>query len=236
MKTLIRATRVGSLRLTLIAFAVLALPLTAQSLNEVFARMDRTAPQFKAVTGDLKRDVHTAVVNDDAIDSGTIRLKRDNPHQVKMLIDFTAPDPKTVSFDGANVSIYYPKIKTVQVYDVGQHRDLIDQFLLLGFGATGSELRSTYDVTLVGNETIAGQATSHVQLVPKSKEALQRLKEAELWISDATGLPAQQKFVTSSTGDFTLVTYSNLKLNPSLADNSLKLNLPKGVQIEHPQR
>jgi outer membrane lipoprotein-sorting protein len=216
---------------------VLSLPMVlgAQSLNDVYLRLDRAAPGFKSMSADIQRVVHTAVINDDSTESGTIRLKRQKPHDTRMLIEFTAPDPKSVALADSTVSVYYPKIKTVQIYEVGDKRNLIDQFLLLGFGATSAELQEVYDVAWVGSENIAGQSASHIQLTPKSKEALMRLKKADLWISDANGLPARQKFLTSSSGDYMVVTYSNLKHNPVLADNDLKLKYPKGVQIQHPQ-
>jgi outer membrane lipoprotein-sorting protein len=224
----------GVLRFLTIVCA-LAIPLSAQSLDDIFARMDKTAAQFKAVTADIKRVVHTAVINDDIIETGTIKVKRDKPHETRMLIELTKPDPKIMWFGGTEASVYYPKIKTVQVYDIGAKRSLVDQFLLLGFGATSAELKETYNITWLGTETIDGQQTGHIQLVPKSPDLLRQLKKAELWISTATGLPVQEKIVTSASGDYMLVTYSNTKLNPSLSDSSLKANYPKGVQIEHPR-
>ncbi len=214
--------------------------LPAQSLDAVFARLDKSAVQFRAVSAEIKRNVHTAIVNDDSVETGTIKVKRDKaerdkPPMTRMLIEFNGVDPKSVSFDGDAVSVLYPKIKTVQVYKVGDKRGLIDQFLLLGFGISSTELKASYEVTWVGTETVSGKSTSHIQLIPKSKDVLMRLKKAELWISDATGLPEQQRFVTSASGDFMLVTYSNAKLNPLIVDGSLKLTLPKGVKVEHPQ-
>ena len=88
---------------------------------------------------------------------------------------------------------------------------------------------------MLGQETIGSESTWHLQLIPKDKDALKNLKSAELWIAESTGLPMQQKFLTSSTGDFTLVTYSNMQLNKPLSDNALKLNPPKGVTVEHPK-
>ena len=121
----------------------LTVPLAAQTMDDIFARMDKTAGQFKSVASDIKRDVHVAVINEDTIETGTIKVKRDKPQQTRMLIEFTKPDPKTVWFDGSSASVYYPKIKTVQVYDVGSKRGLVDQFLLLGFGATSAEFEPT---------------------------------------------------------------------------------------------
>jgi outer membrane lipoprotein-sorting protein len=210
-------------------------PLAAQSLNDVYTRMDKTAQQFKSIAADIRRDIHTAVINDDTIESGTIKVKREKARETRMLIDFTGADAKTISLDGSMVSIYYSKIKTVQIYDVGAKRSLVDQFLLLGFGASSTELAEAYEVSWAGAEKIGGQQTGHIELIPKSKDVLQRLKKAELWISESSGLPAQQRFVTSASGDFTLVTYTNMKFNPSLPDNSLKLSYPKGVQVQHPQ-
>jgi outer membrane lipoprotein-sorting protein len=234
MKTGITAAFLA-LATVLFATALFDTPLAAQSLDEVFARMDKTAQQFRSVAADIKRTVHTAVINDDSVETGTIRVKREKSHDTRMLIDFTTPDAKAVAFDGATVSVYYPKINTVQVYDIGGKRTLVDKFLLLGFGGSSMELKNEYEVSWVGAEKIDGQQTSHIQLLPRSKEVLQRLKKAELWIADGSGLPAQQRFVTSAAGDFMLVGYTNVKFNPPLSDNSLKLNLPKGVQIQHPQ-
>jgi outer membrane lipoprotein-sorting protein len=197
--------------------------------------MDRTAQQFHSVEADISRTTHTAVVNDNSVETGTIKVKREKSHDTRMLIDLTKPDSKSVAVDTTTVQVYYPKIKTAQVYDITGKKSLIDRFLLLGFGGTSTELKAEYDVSWVGAETANGQPSGHIQLIPKSPDVLARLKKAELWIADGTGLPVRQRFVTSSAGDFMLVDYSNVKFNPNLSDNSLKLTLPKGVQIQHPQ-
>ena len=113
-------------------------------------------------------------------------------------------------------------------------RDLMDQFFLAGFGTTSHELQEAYTVRLAGLETIAGQKTTHLELIPKSKEVLQHLKRFELWIADENGLPVQQRFVPA--GQSVLVTYTNLKVNAGLPDSALKLQLPKGVKREFPQK
>jgi len=217
-------------------FIVLAaLPLAAQSLDEAYARIDQAAAQFKSVTADIKRNVHTAVINDDERDQGNIKVLREKRRDTKMLIQFTGADAKAVAIDGSQISLYTPKEKLVQVYDIGAKKDVVDQFLLLGFGASSKELKDNYNITLAGMEAINGENTWHLVLIPKSAEALKNLKKAELWISQQTGLPIQQKFTTSSGGDYHLVTYSNMKQNVPLSDNVMKLNLPHGVKTEHPK-
>jgi outer membrane lipoprotein-sorting protein len=151
-----------------------------------------------------------------------------------MLIDFSDPDPRTVSFAERRVEIFYPKIKTVQVYDLGKYRNLIDQFLLLGFGSSGSELKKNYDMKVSGEEKAGGETTTRLELVPKSASAREHLTKVELWISSA-GYPLRQKFHRPS-GDYALATYSDLKINTNLSDDTLKLKLPSGVKRQYPQK
>ena len=206
----------------------------ADNLSAVFAKIDQAAAKFKSLTADIRRVTHTDVINEDTVDSGTIRLKRTRPREMRMLIDLVEPDPKSVLVQGKKAEVYYPRIKTVQEWDLGKNRDLLDQFFLAGFGTTSHELQEAYTVRLAGVETIAGQKTTHLELIPKSKEVLQHLKRFELWIADENGLPVQQRFVPA--GQSVLVTYTNLKVNADLPDSALKLQLPKGVKREFPQK
>jgi outer membrane lipoprotein-sorting protein len=198
-------------------------------------RMDRSAAAFRSMSADIRRGSHTAVINEDTVDSGTMLLKRAKPRDMRMLVTLTHPDPKSVALQGKKLEIYYPKIKTVQEFDVGKNRNLLDQFFLVGFGTPRRELESAYTIKATGSETVAGQKTTRLELVPKSKEVLDHLKKFEMWISDEDGHPVQQKFYMAA-GDYMLVTYTNYKANPDLPDSALKLQLPKGVKREYPQK
>jgi outer membrane lipoprotein-sorting protein len=203
----------------------------AQGLPDVFARMDKSAKGFVGMAADIRQTTHTEIVNDDSTQSGTIKLKRVKPTETNFLVDFTKPDAKTVAIAGGEVSIYLPKAKSVQIYDLRAKRAALEQGMLLGFGAASTEIKAAYEVSFVGQETVAGQSAGHIKLIPKSKEVLQSLKSAELWIGEQ-GIPVQQKFVTSGTGDYSLMQYTNVRINPSISDKDLKLTLPKGVQVQ----
>jgi hypothetical protein len=216
---------------------VITITLAAQPpdpLADAFVRMDKTAQQFKAVTADITRDVYTVVIDDHEKDTGMIKAKRDKSQDTRMLIEFTGADARKISVEGATIRVYTPKIKTVQLYDI--RKGLVDQFLLLGFGVSSADLKEHYEVTSLGTEKLVSENTLHLQLIPKSKDVLKNLKRAELWISDTSGLPVQEKLFTSTGGDYELVVYSNVKLNPSsLSDGDLKLKYPRGVTEEHPR-
>jgi outer membrane lipoprotein-sorting protein len=224
------------------ATAILGIALSAPAWSKpaadmaaVLERIDRAGAAFKGLSAHLRRVSHTAVMpDDDNVDSGTILLKRSHTKDLKMLINFTEPDAKAVEFQDHTVQIYYPKMKTVDIFDVGKSKDLLEQFFLLGFGTSRTDLEAHYNLRLVGLDTLGGQKTEVLELIPKSKEVLQYLTKLEMWVAE-NGYPVQQKFYLKG-GDYQLATYSDMRINPDLPDSALKLKLPKGVKPEYPQR
>jgi outer membrane lipoprotein-sorting protein len=216
-------------------FALLLADHAAVSRDAVLARMDEAAMEFRSMTGKIRKVTHTAIINDDSVETGVIHLKRQGRRDIRLLVNIGEPDPKSYALQGRKAEIYYPKIQTVQEYDLGKQGQLLDQFLLLGFGAPTRELRDAYEFRLGGEETVAGQKTARIELIPKSQKTRQHLTKAELWISLDTGHTVQQKFHEPS-GDYRLATYTEVKWNPDLADSALRLQLPKNVKREYPQR
>ena len=203
------------------------------ALEDTYARMDRAANGFTGLKSDFRRLDHTAVINEDDIESGVFLLKRAKAHEERFRLDINQPEPRQYSFDGRKLDIYYPRAGTADEYEVGKYKDLAEQFLLLGFGTTSKELVAAYTITFGGPETVANEKTSRLELIPKSKDMLAHLTKVELWISDTLGVPVQQKLYTPG-GNYHLFTYSNIMLNPNLGDSAVTLNLPKGVKVEHP--
>jgi len=203
------------------------------TIDDVLSRLDSAAPEFTGMTANLSRVTYTKVLDEQTTESGTIALKK-QPSGIQVLITLDKPDQKIVSFRGRKAEIYYPKLKTVEEWDLGKHSGLIDQFLLVGFG-TGKALKSAYNLKYVGDETIAGQKTHKLELTPQAADVKDKLRRVDLWVSENGAYPVQQRFIQPS-GDYYLVTYSAVKLNPALTDEALKLQLPKGVKRTHPQK
>jgi outer membrane lipoprotein-sorting protein len=216
-------------------FVLIGLPLAAGNLESVLARMDQAAPSFRGMTAGLRKVAFTAVVNDTNEEFGTIALLRPKPKDLRMLVQFTKPDARSVAFAGRKLQIFYPKINTVQEYDLGKQASLVDQFLLLGFGTTGSDLKLGYSIQFLGEETLNSQKTFHLELTPKSSDVLKHVRKIEIWIADSNAQPLQQK-VWQNSRDYTLINYSDVKLLPGLKDDAVQLKLPAGVKKEYPQK
>jgi outer membrane lipoprotein-sorting protein len=203
-------------------------------LAGTLARMDEAAARFKSLSANIRKVSHTAVINEDTVDTGTIYVKRPKPNDLRMRIDIQPPNPKQAEFSGHVVQIYYPKSNSVEEYDLGKERGMIDQFLLLGFGSRTRDLQDAYTIRLGGDEPVNGEKTVRIELTPKSPDVLAHLKEVELWIG-AKGVAIQQKFYEPG-GDYSLATYTNMKTDANLPDSAVKLNLPRDVHRQRPQK
>ena len=206
----------------------------ADQLEDTLDRLDKAASSFKTMTANLKQTAHTAVINEDNVESGTIRIKRPKPGDTRMLVEFTEPDVKSVLLQGSTLSIYLPKIKTVQEYEVGKNRSMIEQFLLLGFGTSRKELAAANEIQFGGEETRGGKPAVRLDLTPKGEDVRKHVSKIELWISPETGYPLGHK-IYQPGGDYQLFEFSNLQINVNLPDSAFKLNLPKDVKKERPQ-
>ncbi len=208
-------------------------PVPAATLEQVLAIMDKAGPEFRDLSASLNRADYTPILKETEVSPALVWMKRAGPRDLRLLVEFKEPNPRTIAFEKNTAELYYPKMQSVDVYNLGKSRSLVDQFLVLGFGSTGVELKRSYSIRLIGDQQISGETTTRIELVPRSAAVLEHMQKAELWIA-AAGYPLQQKIYTSST-EYTF-TYSNVKLNTNFPDTALKLQLPKGVKRVYPQK
>ena len=214
---------------TVVLYFVAMDPCWAQSTSEIFARLDRAAQSFTGATATIRVTTHTGIINEDEVQLGTVTVKRHSPEGLYFLIKFTGEDAQAIAFRGRTVEIFYPKLNTVREYDIGKYKDLAQKLIFLGFGMPGRELAANYDISNLGNEKIQGQDSTHLRLTPKAAEILKQLSRVDLWISPENDCPLQQKFDLPG-GDYRLVTYSDVKVNPHLPPSAL--DLPKDAKRE----
>jgi len=195
------------------------------TIESTLKQLDSQAKSFRSLTANIERTKVTVVVNDKSTESGTIAVRHDD----KMRIEFTQPDPRTILRSGNELYLYNPKIKRVEQYDLGKRRSLVDQFLLLGFGTSGSEMQKGYLVTLLGEEEMDKRQVLKLELTPKSEEVRNQVSKIHIWIDESTWLPAQQQFFETGSGDYLLIRYTNVVRNVRLTDTDFKPHWPKGV-------
>jgi outer membrane lipoprotein-sorting protein len=135
---------------------------------------------------------------------------------------------------GHTAQQYNPKTNIDSIYDVDKkYGAAVNEFMLLGFGASPKDLQQVYSIALAATETVEGQKTTKLELTPKKPDTTIHLTKADLWISDQTGIAIQQQLHFAG-GDYDLATYSNMKINPNIPESAVKLNMPANVKTEYP--
>ncbi len=200
------------------------------SLDSILKQLDDEAKGFHSLAADVERTKVTVVVNDRSTEIGTILVRGD-----KMLLDMKTPDPRTILRTGDTLYVYTPGLKRVEEYNLGKNKSAVDQFLLLGFGTAGAELRKGYLITVMPEVTIGDHKTVEIELTPKSDAVRNQISKIQIWLDESTWLPVQQQFFETGSGDYSIVKYSKIVRNAPVPESDFKPHWPKGTEKIKPQ-
>lgn len=200
-------------------------PLT--DLKEILSRTDEAAKHLKTVSADLQYTKVTVLVNDRSTQYGKFYFHKTKNSEI--LLDFERPDPKVILFKKNKAEIFLPKTNQIQEYNLERHSELVQQFLLLGFGTDADNLRKAYEIKYLGEEQIGEDNTAVLELVPRRENVAAQLQKVRLWISQESWLPVQQRFFEPG-GDYLETVYSAVKVNRSLPSSTFRIPNAKGAK------
>jgi len=194
----------------------------ADSLEDVLTRMDTAAKAFKSYSANVKIEEYEKILDEKIPSDGSMRMQR-GKNGVAGIVDFSGGlKPFIVHLDGTKFQKYFPKANETQEGNLRKLVASFDQMMLLGFSTTREEMLRDYVVKLGGKDRVGSVDTTRIVLTPKSAETLKTIKTIDLWIPDGQGYPIQEK-EAQPNGDYKLVTYSNLKVNPDLPPSAFEL-------------
>ncbi len=90
-----------------------------------------------------------------------------------------------------------------------------ESYLMLGFGASGTDLQQKWDIKYLGAESVAGVSTAKLELVAKDPEVRKLITKVTLWIDTNRAVSLKQRF-DEGPSTYRICTYSNFKMNQSL--------------------
>jgi outer membrane lipoprotein-sorting protein len=204
---------------------------TAWNTESILKQLDNEEKGFRGLTASIERIKVTAVVNDRSVETGTMTLRRDN----KMLIELNPPDSRTLLRNDDRLFIYHPRLKRVDEYDLGKYKEQLDQYMLLGFGSSGGDLKKNYLVTFQGEQALDQKKVLLLELTPKEERVRNNISKIHLWIDPSNWLAIQQKFFETGSGDYFTIHYTNVMRNPRIPDAKFKPNWPKGTARVKPR-
>ena len=197
------------------------------SLKDILDHMNEAGKHLKTVSTNLEYTKETVLVDDRSTEYGKLYFRKSkNPD---ILLNFEKPDPKVILFRKNKAEIFLPKTNQIQEYDLTKHSGLVQQFLLLGFGTDTNELKKSYDIKYVGEEQMGGDMAVVLELTPNEKSTAAQLSKIQLWISEESWLPIQQKFFEPG-GDYLLTRYTSVRVNRLIPSSSFRIKAPSDAQ------
>ena len=198
-------------------------PGQTSELEQTLTAMDIAAAKFSSAQAHFTSELYEAVVKERTTQSGTMYIRKTGK-DIRMAADFNKPadQRKYVLFAEGKVQLYQPIPNLLTNYDAGKNQEAFQSFLVLGFGSRGHDLEKQFDVKYAGSETVQGTKTVKLELSPKSERVRNMFNRIVLWIDPARGISIQQQFFEIS-GDYRLVTYSNVLMNQKFPHDPFKL-------------
>ena len=213
------------------------------ALDAVLKKMDAVAANFTTAQANFEWEMYQKVIDEIiGVDKGVIYYRKSG-RQVEMMAEVKEtgasassmkPEPKFVLLSGGKIRLYQPKLDQITEYDLGKNQSDFESYIVLGFGASGQDLRKSFDVTYMGPETIAGVKTAKLQLIPKSEKVKNTYSQIFLWIDLDRGVSVQQQLFQPQ-GDYRLAKYSQIKLHEKIGDDVFKLKTTSKTQTVTPR-
>ena len=197
------------------------------TVNEVLSQMNEASKKLHTLSANLEYTKVTVLVDDKSTESGQLFFRRGKTAELR--IEFQKPENKVIVFHKNRGEIFLPKINQIQEYDLEQKSDLIQQFLLLGFGTDTNELKKSYDVNYLREEDLLDDTTALLELTPRRANVSAQISKIQIWVSEESWLPTQQKFFEAG-GDYLVAVYSGVKVNRLLPGSTFELNAPENAK------
>src|SRR5215471_56713 len=141
-------------------------PQAQNPLEMTFAHMDPAAATFKGLTAEIRQVSRTEVVNVEDVQEGKITVKRFKPGDTRILIKFSKPEEKFYAIGGGKFRSFVPKSQEAQEADLGNSKDIVNQFMLLAFGSNSNDLKAAYVIKFGGAERVSGENANRLEMVP----------------------------------------------------------------------
>ena len=201
-------------------FSMILLPAKsafADDLKSVLQKLDAAAKNFHTITANVEFDT----IQTDPIPDTDVKPALPTTSARASSFEMAAhirthnngPSQKTYMFsDGA-----------LRISDTGKESDAktynqaskYESYLMLGFGASGTELQEKWNITYLGTETIDGVKTDKLELVAKDPNVRKNIPKVTIWMDTARAVSLKQVF-DEGDGESRVCTYTNIKVNQSL--------------------
>jgi outer membrane lipoprotein-sorting protein len=214
--------RVSKLLFAFSLAALIAVPVCAKAddLQSVLSRLNVASKKFHSVSANVTFDTEMQdPVPDSDIQKGIAYYQRDGSN-FKMAAHFHERNghPSNSAYNITGGMINFFDGTQVHPYNASKWQS----YLILGFGASGTELADKWDIKYIGSSMLDGVNVAQLELVAKDPDVRKNIAKITIWIDPDRGVSLKQRF-DESPSVYRICTYSDIKVNVSLPKNAFEL-------------
>jgi outer membrane lipoprotein-sorting protein len=197
---------------------------TAQ-LRTLLDRFNETQVATRSLTASFSERKNLSLLAKPVVSTGTFLYSK--PTRIKW--EYTDPEPRIFLITEDHFLAYYPAQKKAEEVPLGKLAGR-RVFRVFGIGQTAEDLEKFFDISLgdPGQE----KGTFLMVLTPKRRRIKDRLQVVRFWVDEKTYLPRQLEYLEAD-GDSTILTFSNIRVNPEITEARFNVEIPKDVPISN---
>ncbi len=213
----------------LVTAALLAVQaVRADDLKSVLQRLDAAAEGFQTTSAHVEFDtIQTDPIPDKDVLTGTAYYERNGNH-------FQMAAHLTEHNNHPTAKTYILSAGTLRVSDTGKESDAkaytqagkYESYLMLGFGASGTELMEKWEIRHLGTETIAGVKTDKLELIARDPNIRKTIRKVTIWLDTSRAVSLKQVF-DEGEGQSYVCSYSDFKVNQPLPKGAFSFDSGK---------
>lgn len=195
-------------------------------VSSIFNKMERNRRNLKSMRAGISMEKYNAQIKDTDKRTGTVIYLPSAGRNAYVRVDWKSPVQEILAVADGQYTLFSPRRKTAWTGSTTSKNAKVSSVLGFGLNATAAQLKSSFDVQDMYDETLwGGVATTHLKLVPKGGASFQY---EEIWV-DGNGMPVQTK-VVEKNNDTTTVRLMNVERNAQVAKGEFKIDLPSDVK------
>lgn len=193
-------------------------------VSSILNKIERNRRDLRSLRAVISMDSFNSQIGQSDKRQGMVLYAPAKGRNANVRVDWRSPQ-ETLAVSNGQYTAYQPRKNTAYVGNARSSKNKAGGVFEL-LSLSGSELKSRFDLSWLGEETLwGGVGTSHLKIVPKGAASYQY---AEAWV-DGNGMIVQTKIIERNN-DATTVRLTNIEKNASISSSDFRLNLPNGVK------
>lgn len=197
-------------------------------LKAVLEDIDARAAKVTDLTGDFEQRKFTPLLKKPLVSSGKVRVR--GP---VVRWDTDKPSPSIMRIDDKELRIYYPDQKVVEVYPIGEDMRRLSSSPLPRL----ESIRSQFAISRIEAKDLDPDADPAkvvaMRLTPTAPGLKEHITSVRVLIDVASACTLRME-MTDPDGERTLIVFTQVKINPGVAEADVALKVPSGVRELRP--